>query len=142
MAQILDIWMSSKDRDLKHISSWAISQQSIINRDLVVISGDRKKIQDFIQNEVNEANEANEEDIYGASCLAPLIIGFYMGSPWTDEELRTMVASVCKNEKLALFRNVRSKCESLLHVLGDAGIGPLKEPKGERQEGKRKNVGE
>lgn len=135
MSQLLDVWMScDENSDLSHVSSWAIGQLNIINRDLVEIRGDEKEIQDFIK------KEASGEHVSELNGLAPFLIGFYMGNPWTDEELGNKVVSLYKGKSSS--HNMYSKCESFLHALGDAGKSPLKELKGKRKERKRKNVRE
>lgn len=132
ISRLLNIWMNSTKTDVIHVTSWAICQLPLIDRDLVKILGDSKEIQGFIENAVSSEEYTSE-----LNAFAPLIIGYYMKSPWSDVELGEM-AYTTYEKGTGIIHESYSKCKTFLEALGDVGKGPLE--KLEKTSGKRRGT--
>ncbi len=105
------------------MTAWAISSLQIIERKLCLFPKHDQELAGFIK-EWFSMEEGSSQEHYRKE--ASLVIGFYLRSPWTDEELAELVANEVKNSR---WKNgIR-----ILEALGELGRTQLEELEKEKQ---------
>ena len=128
LLRLLKIWRKSQLPDVQHVSSWAISDLPLIDRESKPLLEPDPDLIDFIKKQFSP--EGDELKV-PAKKRASLVMGFYWKAPWTDEELAQLAASIYGEG----FDN-RSTLDPLLEALGEPGkaqLEALKQKQDERE---------
>lgn len=104
----------------------------IIGKELRPLQENDVKLAEFIKNQYSRVDE-----LFGSSKLAPLILGYYLQKPWSDEQLFDLISKFYK-QNYGNYQGVEvGDIFSLLNNLGTIGkekIDKLKEWKPESKE--------
>ncbi len=122
IARLLEIWRNSQLADIQEAASWAISSLPIIDRVTKSLPEPNQDLIDFVKQESLPKDEDKSSNKYERKLLASLVIGYYLKTPWTDEELAQLVMPIAKREKGHL---VWFPIKSFLKALGRAGEDQL-----------------
>jgi len=117
LSRLLKIWRESQSPDVQHVSSWAISDLPLIDRESKPLLEPDPDLIDFIK---KQFSPEGDELRVPAKKRASLVAGFYWKAPWTDEELAQLAASIYGEG----FDD-RSTLDPLLKALGEPGIAQL-----------------
>jgi len=133
--RLLDIWKNSPLADIQRSASWAISSLPIMERGIIPLLEPNQDLIDFIKQQSLTKDEDTSSETYENKLLASLIIGFYLKTPWTDEELAQLVMPKVNREKK---HGLRLPIKSFLKALGQAGEAQLalinqKQPSGSKK---------
>jgi hypothetical protein len=128
LSRLLKIWRESQLPDIQHVSSWAISDLPLIDRESKPLLEPDPDLIDFVKKQFSL-----DEDDYRVHVKkrASLVMGFYWKAPWTDEELAQLVASIYGEDFVD-----RSTLDPFLKALGEPGeaqLEALKQKQSERE---------
>jgi hypothetical protein len=122
LPRLLNLWRTSPLVDVQRASAWASSSLPLVDRDSRPFGETDNGLMEFLRN-----RWAVTDPYY--SSTAALIVGYYNGAPWTDQEL----ADMAKGKQGFL------RASNLLQALAKAGVVPKKHPtKGETSESRQR----
>ncbi len=127
LSRLLKIWRGSQLPDIQHVASWAISDLPLIDRESKPLLEPDPDLIDFIK---KQFTLGGNEPRVPKTKEAALVMGFYWKTPWTDEELAQLAASIYGRE----FGD-RSTLDPLLKALGEPGKAQLEALK-QKQDGR------
>ena len=119
LPRLLDIWMHSDDPEMQDKANWAICASPIVDRSSKPLGDADSEVVRFITEQEALARGGRSVRYPGE---AALIVGFYLGSPWSDEELADGVALSFRSS----FPAARRRRDAILAALGPPGERKLK----------------
>ena len=122
IARLLEIWRTSQLTDIQEAASWAISSLPMMDSRIKPLPEPSQALIDFIKQQSLPKDEDKSNARYQRRILASFVIGFYLKTPWTDEELAQLVMTIVERAKGS---HLMSPIKSFLKALGKAGEAQL-----------------
>lgn len=140
LSRLLAIWRQSSNSDLHDKTGWAISELPIVDRKLNPFPKPDQELIEFIERWGSEKERVDRVSVRDFTerdyterdyrerftQKASIVIGFYLGKPWTDEELVKLVQGLKH-----LGHRLWSNGERILDQLGHPRETQLEQRKGE-----------
>ncbi|MDI3326818.1 NACHT domain-containing protein [Pontibacterium granulatum] len=113
MLMLFRHWKNARNPELRRLASWAFGVQSLLPRDSINFTnwGDCEELFDL----------ETQDDLTAHDSIAVLVLAWYRGQPWSDEQLLEKLKELLLDEKLLFSYRRRPTMFRLLKALGEPG---------------------